>query len=101
MMNAVTTTTFAVSDVKRATESLPEVCYKEAVEALLPRHTPRRPRLEVHRSVPFPKLSSRPVESCSRYHSGCWDVAFHPVVAAIHRAFMNHHPLCSRPIRSG
>ena len=32
-MNAVKSTSFEVSNVKRATEPLPEVSYKEAVEA--------------------------------------------------------------------
>jgi hypothetical protein len=77
MMNAVTTTTFAVSDVKKATEPLPEVSYKEAVEA---------------------QVSKGPIESCSRYHGRLLDrVAVHPVVAAVHRAFMYHHPLCLSP----
>ena len=39
-MSTATTTTFEVSNVNRATEPLPEVPYKEAVEALL---TPAMP----------------------------------------------------------
>lgn len=75
-MNTATTTTF-VSDVKRATEPLPEIPYKEAVEA---------------------QVSKGPIESCSRYHGRLLErVAYHPVVAAVHRAFMKHHPLCLSP----
>ena len=39
-MSTATKTTFEVSNVKRATAPLPEVSYKEAVEALL---TPGKP----------------------------------------------------------
>ena len=104
-MNAVRSTTFEVSNVKPATEPLPEVSYKEAVEAQL---TPAKPRNYLggsdrkHR-LGSPQnvaevLGSRPVESCSRYHGRLLErVAYHPVVAAVHRAFMDHHPLCLSP----
>ena len=39
-MNMIQATTFGVSEVERATEPLPEVPYKEAVEALLTRRSP-------------------------------------------------------------
>ena len=33
-----------------------------------------------------------------RYHGRLLErVAYHPVVAAVHRAFMDHHPLCLSP----
>ncbi len=76
-MNAVTSTTFQVSDVKPATKPQPEVSYKEALEA---------------------QITPGPVESCSRYHGRLLArVPYHPVVAAAHRAFMGHHPLCLSP----
>jgi Domain of unknown function (DUF4419) len=76
-MNAVTSTTFQVSDVKPATKPQPEVSYKEALEA---------------------QITPGPVESCARYHGRLLErVAYHPVVAAVHRAFMGHHPLCLSP----
>ena len=83
-MNKATTTTFSVSDVEPATTPLPEVPYKEAVEALLKTAAP------YHRS--------RSVEACARYHGQLIaGVPFHPVVAAAHRAFMDHRPLCLSP----
>jgi hypothetical protein len=61
-----------------------ELPYKEAVEALL--------------KTSVPSHRSRPLEACSRY---CGQliagVPFHPVVAAAHRAFMDHRPLCLSP----
>ncbi len=104
-MDTVTTTTFEVSDVELATEPLPEVSYKEAVAAQI---TPAKPR-------PFRKSgdgkwrlgqpddlpnspASRLVESCSKYHGRLLDrVAYHPVVKAIHLAFMEHRPLRLSP----
>ena len=83
-MTKVTTTTFLVSDVEPATTPFPEVPYKEAVEALLETAAPER--------------LSRSVEACARYHGHLIaGVPFHPVVAAAHRAFMDHRPLCLSP----
>jgi Domain of unknown function (DUF4419) len=83
-MNRVTTTSFLVSDVAPVTTPLEEVPYKEAVDALL-------------RTSVFSRRS-RPVEACSRYHGQLIaGVPFHPVVAAAHRAFMDHRPLCLSP----
>ena len=76
-MKTATTTTFEVSKVKRETEPLPEVPYKQAVEA---------------------QIGSGTVEACSRYHGRLLErVAYHPVVAAVHLAFMDHRPLCLSP----
>jgi hypothetical protein len=104
-MNAVTSTTFEVSNVRPATEPLPEVSYKEAVEAQIP---PAKPLNNLgandrkqHPSQPqdLPAAPAvRSVESCSRYHGRLLDqVAYHPVVAAVHLAFMDHRPLCLSP----
>jgi len=83
-MNKVTTTTFLVSDVAPAMTALEEVPYKEAVETLLKTAVPSR--------------RSRSVEACARYHGKLIaGVPFHPVVAAAHRAFMDHRPLCLSP----
>jgi Domain of unknown function (DUF4419) len=104
-MNAATTITFEVSDVERATASLPEVAYKDAVEAQI---TPIKPLMFRRRTdselspdsaqgVPGAP-DSRPVESCSRYHGRLLaEVSFHPVVAAAHIAFRDHRPLCLCP----
>ena len=104
-MSTATTTTFEVSDVMRATKPLPEVSYKEAVEALLSTgiHPHERRFIEKLRSlrqlvaIPEPP-PSLPVEACTRYHGRLLaDVLFHPVVAAVDRAFMDHRPLCLSP----
>jgi hypothetical protein len=83
-MNKVTTTSFLVSDVEPATAPLEEVPYKEAVDAFLRTSVSSR--------------RSRSVEACARYHGKLIaGVPFHPVVAAAHRAFMDHRPLCLSP----
>jgi hypothetical protein len=83
-MTKVTTTTFLVSDVEPATTPLEEVPYKEAVENLLKTAAPSR--------------RIRSVEASARYHGKLLaGVPFHPVVAAAHRAFMDHRPLCLSP----
>jgi Domain of unknown function (DUF4419) len=104
-MNAATTTTFEVSDVKRATALLPEVAYKEAAEAQIATAKPlkfrrgsdRKLSLDLAKGEPEAP-DSRPVESCSRYHGRLLaGVSFHPVVAAVHLAFRDHRPLCLTP----
>jgi hypothetical protein len=76
-MKTAATTTFAVSNVKSRTEPQSEVPYKQAVEA---------------------QVSSGPIEACSRYHGRLLErVVSHPVISAVHRAFMSHHPLCLSP----
>jgi hypothetical protein len=83
-MTKVTTTTFLVSDAEPATTFLEEVPYRQAVESLL--KTAARTR------------RIRSVEACARYHGQLvGGVPFHPVVAAAHRAFMDHRPLCLSP----
>src|SRR5271166_23338 len=104
-MSTATTTTFEVSNVMGATEPLPEVHYKQAVEALLTTGIPSTDRQfieklrSLHRSVALPEAPpSLPVEACTRYHGRLLaDVSFHPVVAAVDRAFMDHRPLCLSP----
>ncbi len=104
-MNATATTTFDVSDVERATEALPEVSYKQAVEALLTTSISAADRQLIEEmygrrhSLRFPEAPpSRPVEACTRYHGRLLaDVSYHPVVAAVHLAFMNLRPLSLSP----
>jgi Domain of unknown function (DUF4419) len=104
-MRTDTTTTFAVSEVQRAAKLLPEVLYKQSVEALLttavPEHDRRRVenRLAKGLSSERPDAAvARPVEACARYHGRLLaGVTFHPVVAAVHRAFMDHRPLRLSP----
>jgi hypothetical protein len=104
-MNAVTSTTMEVSNVSRAIEPLPEVSYKEAVEAQITPGKPVNFRLSSDRkqrpsqphSLPDAP-AERPIESCSRYHGRLLDrVAYHPVVKAVHLAFMDHRPLSFSP----
>jgi hypothetical protein len=41
---------------------------------------------------------SHDIEACSRYHGRLVaDVAFHPVMAALHHAFGDHRPICLSP----
>lgn len=76
-MNTTDTISFEVSNVKLATEPLPEVPYKQAVKA---------------------QITRGKVESCSRYHGRLLKgVECHPVVAAIHFAFSDHRPLWLTP----
>ena len=104
-MDTVTITVLQVSEVEGATEPLPEVPSKEAVEALLtPGKSLNYPGgIDRKRSQGLPPdlpeaPGLRPVEACSRYHGRMLErVAYHPVVAAVHRAFMDHRPLCLSP----
>src|SRR5262249_35212482 len=98
-----TTTTFEVSDVVRAVRPLPEVPYKQAIEALLTEGSPAwedgweddEDALITDGPEPTPP---RPVEACTRYHGRLVGrVAFHPFVAAVHNAFMSHRPLHLSP----
>jgi hypothetical protein len=69
-------TTFAVSNVSAATDSLPEVPYHQAVAGFL----------------------DGVVESCSRYHGRLVaNVRSHPLIAALHAAFAGHRPICLSP----
>jgi hypothetical protein len=121
-----TGTTFEVSRVRRATEPLPEVPYLQAVGSLLGQPFRReKERLRDHlgwyerhpeaaggeREVYAKQLrqrqalleaeeaaATRPFEACSRYHGRLVEgVAAHPVIAALHRAFTQHRPLCLSP----
>jgi hypothetical protein len=104
-MSTATTTTFDVSDVKRATEPLPEVPYKEAVEAQITPGKSRNFRLIINAKVgqivqhlPSGSPASPPIEACTRYYGRLVGrVNYHPVVAAVHQAFTDHRPLCLSP----
>jgi hypothetical protein len=103
-MKTAMVTTFEVSKVVRATSPLPEVPYKQAVEALLTPGLPEHERRRIEGiakwgyAVPLPEAPPRPVEACARYHGRLMGrVAYHPFVAAVHRAFMDHRPLCLSP----
>ncbi|MGE3818136.1 MAG: DUF4419 domain-containing protein [Isosphaeraceae bacterium] len=104
MMNDTVATTFEVSNVERATALLPEVPYKEAIEALLTPPISDREWYLIKRDPKYrtdvpPKAESAPrLEACARYHGRL--VAgdrYHPLIAAAHRAFMDHRPLCLTP----
>jgi hypothetical protein len=77
-MKLAAATTFEVSDVHQATTLLPETPYKQAVENLL--------------------ANSGPVEACSRFHGRLIDrLRFHPLVGALHFAFLDHRPVVLSP----
>ncbi|MFO0949870.1 MAG: DUF4419 domain-containing protein [Isosphaeraceae bacterium] len=97
--------TFRVTPVLPAKGPLPEVPYRDAVEALLA-PTPTETERELienfrSRGVTFPqpaRPASRPVEACTRYHGRLVaDVVYHPFLAAVDKAFARHHPLCLSP----
>lgn len=100
-MDIATAATFEVSDVVRAVRPLPEVPYQQAVECLL---TPAEPEWShwIHRwaqvAETATRSSPRPIEACSRRHARLLaGVPFHPVIAAAHRAFIDHRPLRLSP----
>jgi hypothetical protein len=100
-MNSVTTTTFPVSDVRRATTPLSEVPYKQAIDALF-HEQPEFTFSEVLGKKPPPvavrKAPHGRVEACTRYHGRLLaDVRFHPLVGALHFAFLDHRPLTLSP----
>jgi hypothetical protein len=103
MMRTDTMTTFEVSEVRRATTPLPEVPYKQAVEALLIEGNPGwEEEWEDDEDILIDdgpdSTPPRLVEACSRYHGRLLDrVAFHPFVAAVHMAFVDHRPLRLSP----
>jgi len=102
--------TFQVSEVSKATTPLPELPYKEAVEALL-QPTPSKWEREILARwkrqgsggagglvEQVETAASAKVEACSRYHSRLLaDVAYHPVMVAVHEAFVDHRPLRLSP----
>ena len=104
-MSTATTTTFEVSDVKRATETAVRGFLQGGGGGIAhivhaPELTPKSSKVKRLQVSPLPPEApdSRPVEACSRYHGRLLGrVAYHPVVAAVHRAFMDHRPLCLSP----
>ncbi len=79
-------TTFAVADVEQTTKPLPQVRYKEAVEALL----------EAERLTKG--ADYRPIEAWTRPTGQLVaDVEYHPLVAALARAYAEHRPVCLSP----
>jgi hypothetical protein len=121
-----TGTTFEVSRVSPATDPLPEVPYLQAVASMLIEPfrresqclrddlswCERRPGAAGGERDVYAKqlrqrqtlleaeeaAATRPFEACSRYHGRLVDgVWAHPVIAALHRAFTQHRPLCLSP----
>jgi hypothetical protein len=121
-----TGTTFEVSHVSPATEPLPEVPYLQGVGSLLGESFRReQQRLRDHLSwcERYPEAAggerdasarrlrerqalleaeeaaaTRPFEACARYHGRLVEGGrAHPVIAALHRAFTQHRPLCLSP----
>ena len=90
---------FAVSTVSPATDALPEVAYKQAVEDLLNPLGAQLRRLPNERLEFYPPhIRDWPIESCSRYHGRLVaHVRFNPVMAAVHLAFDLHRPLVLSP----
>jgi hypothetical protein len=111
-MSTNTDSSFKVSDVNPATSPLPEIPFKQAVEALL-KPAPmdwdedfdeedfeddEEIGFEDHAYRPPAPDPDLPVEACSRYHGRLVaGVAFHPVAAAVHLAFTGHRPLRLSP----
>lgn len=102
-MNTTTTITFEVSDVQSATTTLPEVPYRQAVEGQL-NPSPWEQILSLYcRKTVVAAESPEPhrrdgVEACSRDDGRLLGrVSYHPVVAALHMAFMDHRPVCLSP----
>ena len=115
--------TFEVSRVERATEPIPELPYKQAIDRLLAGPLQRRKESLVERAALLRRLPPafareehrrhteqalaevegleaglRPTEACSRYHGRLVvGSGAHPFLAAIHNAFMDHRPLCLSP----
>jgi hypothetical protein len=76
MPTSTTGTTFEVSDVAPATESLAEIPYHQAVTDFL----------------------GGAVESCSRYHGKLLaGVRSHPLIGTLHAAFCSHRPVSLSP----
>lgn len=91
---AVPVTIIDVAKVTPASTALPEVPYTVAVEALLTKPPSEWPET-AERTDARP---AKPVEACSQYHGQLVaNVFFHPVVAAVHRAFNDHRPLVLSP----
>ncbi len=97
-MKTSATTKFEVSDVVPAEVPLPEVPYKQAVEALLVEWGDDEDDDDFIDDQRIEKAPSRPVEACARYHGRLVKKGtFHPFVASVHHAFMGHRPLCLSP----
>jgi hypothetical protein len=81
---------FNVADVLLATDKLPEVPVKQAVEALL--------NPPPYRDAPVAGVPPAIIEACSSYRGSLLDgIWFHPVLAAVHMAFDEHRPLTLSP----
>jgi hypothetical protein len=78
--------TFRVADVPRAKSALPQIPYKAAVEGLL-----EAERLTKGRDY-------RPIEAWTRPTGRLVaDIDYHPVAAALCRAYAEHRPVCLSP----
>jgi Domain of unknown function (DUF4419) len=89
---------FEVSDVEKATDSLPELPYDMAVESFVTnKPIPKAYWKQTDKSKPL-ITKNRMSEACAgsneRLVAG---VQFHPVIAAIDRAFNDHRPLYLSP----
>ena len=87
-------TVISVSDVAPASEPLPDLPYKEAVDWLL--NGPDVPLpAEMQAQTTWKR---RTVEACSRYHGRLVGyVNLHPVIESVHRAYADHRPLVLSP----
>jgi hypothetical protein len=102
-MNTATAINFEVSAVQRATTPLPDVPYRRAVEGQLnPNAWEQILSLYVRKKVAAAELPEPRrwdgIEACSRDQGRLLGrVSYHPVVAALHMAFMDHRPVCLSP----
>jgi len=103
-MTVSTITTFEVSSVERATIPMPEVSAREVILGLLAGHDPRLDRFlarlgKTHEDFGIPQRRHVPsFEACSRLGGSLVaDIAYHPMVAALERAFVDHRPVSLSP----
>jgi hypothetical protein len=118
--------TFEVSNLTHATTPLPEVPYYQAVDRLLQEPLRNKKQLlrrqirwferdeiavrsdvkewtvQLKRQLAAVKAgevsATSSIEACSRYHGRLVaNVLAHPVISTLHRAFMEHRPVCLSP----
>lgn len=87
-------TIISVSAVSPASEPLPDLPYKEALDWYVAGpDVPLPPEMQAKTT-----WRRRTVEACSRYHGRLVGyVSSHPVIESIHRAYADHRPLVLSP----
>jgi hypothetical protein len=102
-MTVTTSATFTVANVERATNPLPEIAYKEAIDRPLGAvgHSVHPREIEVDRLLNAKLGQAVPpaaVEACSRYHGRLVaGVEHHALIAALDLAYRGHRPVSLSP----